>query len=320
MKECANCRNPTLLPRQEWEDHLRYEQKDPRSRPSIVRAVMACVVCLSTALAGDLPEVKKSGVLRHLGIPYANFVTGDGDGMDVELVRLFARSQGLRYEYVKTGWDTAVADLIGRKVETKGAAVQLLSTVPVRGDLIANGFTVLPWRQKVVDFSHSTFPSQIWLVARADSRLDPIRPSGAIDRDILRVKGMLKGRKVLALKRTCLDPDLYDLYATGAEVICFNGNLNELAPAIINGEAEMTILDVPDALVALDKWAGKIKVIGPISPQQEMAVAFPQTSVKLREAFNRFLAQSRKDGSYERIVKKYYPTAFASFPEYFKGR
>ena len=54
--------------------------------------------------------------------------------------------------------------------------------------------------------------------------------------------------------------------------------------------------------------------------QQEMAVAFPQTSVKLREAFNRFLAQSRKDGSYERIVKKYYPTAFASFPEYFKGR
>jgi ABC-type amino acid transport substrate-binding protein len=298
-----------------------HEPNDIRTRSSIVHLVMACTVFLcGTALAGDLPEVKKSGVLRHLGIPYANFVTGDGDGMDVELMQLFAKSQGVRYEYVKTSWDTAVADLIGRKVEAKGASVELLSATPVKGDLIANGFTVLPWRQKVVEFSQSTFPSQIWLVARSDSKLNPIKPSGAIDRDIEQVKALLKGRKVLALKKTCLDPDLYDLYATGAEVVCFNGNLNELAPAIINGEAEMTILDVPDALVALDKWTGKIKVIGPISQRQEMAVAFPQTSIKLREAFNRFLVQSRKDGSYERIVKKYYPTAFASFPEYFKGR
>jgi ABC-type amino acid transport substrate-binding protein len=298
-----------------------HEPNDIRSRSSIVHLVMACTVFLcGAALAGDLPEVKKSGVLRHLGIPYANFVTGDGDGMDVELMQLFAKSQGVRYEYVKTSWDTAVADLIGRKVEAKGTTVELLSTTPVKGDLIANGFTVLPWRQKVVEFSQSTFPSQIWLVARSDSKLNPIKPSGAIDRDIEQVKALLKGRKVLALKRTCLDPDLYNLYATGAEVICFNGNLNELAPAIINGEAEMTILDVPDALVALDKWTGKIKVIGPISQRQEMAVAFPQASIKLREAFNRFLVQSRKDGSYDRIVKKYYPTAFASFPEYFKGR
>ncbi len=288
----------------------------PTFHAVLAGALFLCV----TALAGDLPEVKKSGVLRHLGIPYANFGPGAGDGMDVERLRVCARALGVRYEYVKTSWETAVEDLIGRKVEAKGGTVALLSATPVKGDLIANGFTVLPWRQKVMDFSDSTFPSQIWLVARADSKVKPIKSSGAIDRDILQVKGMLKGRKVLALKRTCLDPDLYDLYATGAEIICFNGNLNELAPAIINGEAEMTILDVPDALVALEKWPGKLKVIGPVSPPQVMAVAFPQASIKLREAFNRFLVQSRRDGSYEPIVRKYYPTAFASFPEYFKGR
>jgi len=297
------------------------EPKRIPHRTAVIHAVMACAVFLcGTVWAGDLPEVKKSGVLRHLGIPYANFVTGAGDGMDVELMQLFARSQGLRYEYVKTNWDTAVEDLIGRKVEAKGGEVKLLSTSPVKGDLIANGFTILPWRQKVVDFSNSTFPSQIWLVARADSKLKPIKPSKDIEQDIAQVKALLKGRKVLALKKTCLDPDLYNLYATGAEVICFNGNLNELAPAIIKGEAEMTILDVPDALVALEKWPGTIKVIGPISPRQGMAVAFPKASPQLREAFNKFLAQSRKDGSYERIVKKYYPTAFASFPDYFVGR
>jgi len=290
-------------------------------RTAVICAVLAGALFLGGIVrAGDLAEVKKSGVLRHLGIPYANFVTGAGDGMDVELMQLFARSQGLRYEYVKTNWDTAVEDLIGRKVQAKGGEVTLLSASPVKGDLIANGFTVLPWRQKVVDFSNSTFPSQIWLVARADSKLKPIKPSKDIEQDIAQVKTLLKGRKVLALKKTCLDPDLYNLYATSADVICFNGNLNELAPAIIKGEAEMTILDVPDALVALEKWPGMIKVIGPISPRQAMAVAFPKASPQLREAFNKFLAQSRKDGSYERIVKKYYPTAFASFPDYFISR
>lgn len=272
------------------------------------------------AAAGDLPEVKKSGVLRHLGIPYANFVTGDGDGMDVELIQKFARSLGVRYEYVKAGWESVVEDLIGRKVKVKGDAVEMLSEAPVKGDLIANGFTIIPWRQKVVDFSLPTFPSQIWLVARADSRLKPIKPSKNIELDITRVKALLKERKVLAVQKTCLDPDINKLYATGANVVCFTGNLNELAPAVINGEAEMTILDAPDAIMALEKWPGKIKVIGPISHRQDMAVAFPVTSPQLREAFNEFLLQCRKDGSYDRIVKKYYPTAFASFPEFFKRR
>lgn len=55
-------------------------------------------------MAGDLQDAKKSVVLRHLGIPYANFVTGDGDGMDVELIQKFAKPLGVNYQYVKTDW------------------------------------------------------------------------------------------------------------------------------------------------------------------------------------------------------------------------
>ena len=89
---------------------------------------------------------------------------------------------------------------------------------------------------------------------------------------------------------------------------------------MIGGKAEMTILDVPDALVALDKWPGKLKILGPISRKQEMAVAFPKSSQELREAFNAFLKQAQKDGSYRKVVKRYYPTAAAFFPEFFKSR
>ena len=48
------------------------------------------------AQAGDLADLKARGELRHLGVVYANFVTGAGDGLDVELVQGFARSLGVR--------------------------------------------------------------------------------------------------------------------------------------------------------------------------------------------------------------------------------
>lgn len=269
-------------------------------------------------LARDLADIKKDGVLRHLGIPYANFVTGSGDGMDVEIIQLFAKHLGVKYEYVKTDWGTVVEDLIGKKVKAKGDDVEFGEAVPVKGDLIANGFTILPWRQKAVDFSTPTFPSQIWLIARADSKMKPIKSAKNLEKDIAHTRSMIKGKKVLALPKTCLDPVGNKLDATGAEVVIFNGSLNELAPALVNNEAELTILDVPDALIGLEKWPGKIKIIGPTSGKQEMGAAFPKDSPKLREAFNEFLKKIRKDGTYDKIVKKYYPTAAFYFPEFFK--
>lgn len=280
--------------------------------------ILAALAAGPAVLAGDLPEIRKAGVLRHLGIPYANFVTGAGDGMDVEIMQLFAKELGVRYEYVKTDWGTVVEDLVGRKVKAKGDEVELGDATPVRGDLVANGFTILPWRQKVVDFSAPTFPSQIWLVARADSKVRPIKPSGSIDADVATIRALLKGKKVLALQKTCLDPDLYRLYDTGAQVVLFRGQLNELAPALVNNEAELTILDVPDALIALDKWPGKLKILGPVSRKQEMGVGFPKGTPQLRAAYDAFLARLRSDGTYDRIVKKYFPTAYFYFPEFFR--
>ena len=74
------------------------------------------------------------------------------------------------------------------------------------------------------------------------------------------------------MKRRCVR-GLYRFEEIGTNVRLFDGNLNELAPAILNREAESTLLDVPDALIALEKWPGKIKVIGPVSPEQRMGCA-----------------------------------------------
>lgn len=286
---------------------------------ALLLAIIISITLPIHATAGsDLDEIKQKGVIRHLGVIYANFITGSGDGLDVELMKLFAQELGVRYEFVETTWTGAIGDLTGKKVVPKGDDIEITGDTPVKGDVIATGFTVLPWRQKIVDYSIPSFPTQIWLVTRSDSELRPIEPSDSVESDIESVKDLIKGYSVLGIKDTCLDPNLYGIKEAGASTVQFTQTVNALAPAVINSDAETTLLEVPDALSALQKWPGKIKVIGPLSPMQHMAYAFDKKSPNLRDAFNRFFEKCKKDGTYTLLVKKYYPLVFNYYLEFFK--
>ncbi len=297
--------------------------KTLKSRVRTLLILAATCACTSAALA-DLAEVKASGELRHLGISYANFVTGAGDGLDVELAQGFARAIGVRYKLVPTNFDTVIRDLLGKDVVRRGDKVTLQGDFPIKGDLIATGFTMLPWRQQVLLYSAPTFPSQVLLVARADSPQQPIAGSDDIEHDIVQTKALIGRKSLLVMERTCLDPANYGLKGKGFDLRAYtrNTNLNEMVPALLKGDAEFTLLDVPDAVLDLQKWAGQIKVIGPISPEQRLAAAFPQSSPMLRAAFDDYLKQLRADGRYDKLVDKYYPGIRRSFPDFFadKGR
>jgi ABC-type amino acid transport substrate-binding protein len=292
-------------------------------RFSLCLGLVAALLAGTTSYARDLAEVKQAGILRHLGVPYANFVTGSGDGMDVEMMQRFAAHLGVRYEYVETDWKNVISDLSGKRVEARGREVEILGDTEIRGDVIANGLTILPWRQQVVAYANPTFPSGVWLIAEAAHHVTPIAATGDTGRDIDSVKTLLRAEHVLTMPNTCLDAKLYGLDQTGAnvEVYHHSTNLNEMVPAILgrNHQSRMTLLDVPDALIAMEKWPGKIKVIGPISDDQYMAPAFRKNAPELRATFNSFLAELKADGTYRKLVAKYYPSVFFHFPEFFNG-
>ena len=281
--------------------------------------VAGFLLCLQTAFAQDLDEVRKRGVLRHLGVPYANFVTGSGDGFDVELMQLFAKELGVRYEYVQTNWNDVIGDLTGKEIRYK-PSVQEVGSRPVRGDVIANGMTILPPRLKLLDFSDPTVPSAVWLLARPDVPVAPIKPSGSREQDIKLTKARMSLGTTFVMDNSCLDPTLYDLEGKGFKLKRFTGstNINDVVPAMLKRESDMTLLDVPDVLVALELWPGQIKVIGPISEEQRMAAGFRKDSPELRKAFNTFLARAKADGTYMRLVKKYFRVAPRYLPEFFR--
>lgn len=277
---------------------------------------------LSAPAAADLQEIRERGELRHLGIRYANFVTGSGDGFDVELVQGFARHIGVRYTLVYSDFYNVIRDLLGKDVVRNGHAVSLAGNFPVKGDMIATGFTVLPWREAVLLYSKPTFPSQVMLVARADSTFKPIKGSDNLGSDIVETKRLIGRHSLLVMEKTCLDPANYGLRAEAYDLRRYTKsmNLNEMVPALLNREAELTLLDVPDAILDLRRWAGQIKILGPISEHQDLAAAFPRESPELRKAFDEYLAKIRADGSYDKLVDKYYPGIRRYFPEFFARR
>ncbi len=285
------------------------------------------IFCLlsTNVFAGDLQDIRQQGVLRHLGIPYAHFVkeTPVGmDGLDVELMQLFATHLGVRYELVTTSWGEVFSDLTGDLFQFANDGIKVIGKTSVKGDIIANGLTILPERQKIVNFSIPTFPTGVWLVARADSPIKPITPSGNIDDDIEQVKKLLVGRSVLSMKNTCLDPDFYGLAQTGADIRYHTASqhLGDIAPAILDGAAETTLLDIPDALIALQKWPGEIKIIGPVSEAQSMGVGFAKDSPELRREFNKFFQKIWTDGTYSKLVEKYYPSVFLYLNDFFENK
>ena len=269
-----------------------------------------------SANAQDLAEIRERGVLRHLGVPYARFITGNDDGLDVEIIQLFAQHIGVRYEFVASEWNHLFQDLLGQAATT--------GQHPVRGDLIATGLTILPTRQKLIDFSVPTFPSAVWLTARADSKIKPIKPSGDLVTDIKATKAQMKEGSTLVSENSCIDPRNYDLQGKGYRLVYLdmraNLILNDVIPAMLKGESDMALLDVPDLIVGMEKWPAQIKVIGPISEVQEMAVGFRKNSPALRGAFNEFFSGLLKDGTYMKLVTKYFRAAPRYFPAFFKQR
>jgi ABC-type amino acid transport substrate-binding protein len=286
---------------------------------SVRLLVISSLLMAATALGADgsLDAIGERGELRHLGIRYAAFVTGAGDGLEVDVARLFAARLGVDYVFVETDWAHAISDLLGAAVIVDGDHARRGDPAPRRGDLIATGMTVLPWRQDVVAFSRPTFPTQIWLIAAADSPLTPITPTHDLERDILATRALMDGNSVLAKPNTCLAPELYRLDQTGARVVLFDDQLKFMAGAILAGQATTTILDVPDALMALRHYPGRIKVLGPISEPQTMAAAFDPGHEELRQAYDAFLAEIMADGTYDALIDRYYPAVRSFFPDFF---
>ncbi|MBK8114466.1 MAG: hypothetical protein IPK44_07990 [Candidatus Accumulibacter sp.] len=79
------------------------------------------------------------------------------------------------------------------------------------------------------------------------------------------------------MERTCLDPANYGLKGTGIDLRAYtkSTNLNEMIPALLNKDAELTLLDVPDAILDPQKNGLARSRFWVRSPEEQQLAAFP---------------------------------------------
>ncbi|KOO47124.1 amino acid ABC transporter substrate-binding protein [Priestia koreensis] len=246
---------------------------------SLVLVLAACGTSDKSDNAGaDLyKEVKKSGELK-IGTEgtYPPFTFNKGGkltGFDVDIAREVAKRLGVKPVFVQTQWDSLFAGLNAK-----------------RFDVIANEVGIRKDRQKKYDFSDPYISSAAVLVTAKNNK------------DIKDFKD-LKGKKAAQSLTSNYRKIAED---NGADIVGIEG-LTQSMDLITQGRVDAT---VNDKLAILDylnrKPNSAVKIVKEEKDSAESAFLFRKDSDKLVKEVNKALADMKKDGTYEKISKKWF--------------
>ncbi len=239
-----------------------------------------CCVFLILALLGCKEKENKVIVGTEPTFPPFEFLdkaSGDIVGFDIDLVKAIAADQGFQVEVKNLGFDGLVPALQSGNI-----------------DLIASGMTITAEREEKVSFSNAYINAGLALAVRDDeanicSAEDlqgkivgvQIGTTGAIKADELKKSG--KVEKVIAYNT--VDMAMLDL---------------------INGGVDAVINDLPVTKVYVAKQPGKAKIVGETLTSESYGYAVNKQNEKLLQKINKGLANLKKSGEYDKLLKKYF--------------
>ncbi|WP_106477686.1 transporter substrate-binding domain-containing protein [Phytohalomonas tamaricis] len=250
----------------------------------ILSAVLACTTLLPQAASAREGE----NVRIAVDVPYTPFEyrTADGKltGFEIELGDALCAEAKLKCSWVEQSWDGIIPGLLARKY-----------------DAILSSMSITPEREKQVLFSEPYYLTPSIWVARKDSAID-------IDD-----KASLKGLTVGVQRGDIRDNYLSEFYADTLTIRRY-ATAEDVATDFEAGRLDLAMMDYPVALETLN-------FLSPDSPYQQVgpgireperifgkgaAVAFRKRDKELAEKFNQALETVKQDGTYDRLMKKYF--------------
>lgn len=242
----------------------------------------------ATELEGGEKVVKEGKLTVCTHLPYEPFQYKEGGkivGFDVDLVDLVAEDLGLEQSIVNTPFEG---------IETG----QTMNTG--KCDLAAAGMTITEERAQVMDFSDPYFNATQALLVKKGAGYDSLES--------------LSG-KTLAVQVGTTGQEYAEQNAPDDVELKVFEDLALLTAAVKTGDVEAAINDNgvlydyveqnPDTEVSVEFDTGE---------QYGFAVAKDQND-KLLQTVNDVLAQAMKDGTYEKLFRKYFPDAEFKLPK-----
>jgi ABC-type amino acid transport substrate-binding protein len=245
----------------------------------LITGLLAFVV-IGHAAAGTLDEVKKRGKLIagvKTDFPPFGYVDSAGKnlGFDVDVAHLFAKA---------LFGDESKVDL---EAVTSGNRIPFLQSGKI--DIIIASVTVTDERRQVVEFSEPYFLSGGLLLVPKNSSIKGVED--------------LAGKTVAVIQGAIQDKDIEQL-APKADRVKF-GKVSEAVLAVKGGRADAFCQD--DILIlTLAKENPDLKPVGKPFTPRPYGIAVRKGETEFIKWVNGQLAGMKKDGTYDRLWKKYF--------------
>jgi len=244
--------------------------------------VFLCLPLL-TSCAGDdaLDRIKKSGEITVLTQNNAHCYYSYRDnpmGFEYDLAKAFSQYLGVKLKVLTPNWDGLIQTL------NKG-----------EGDFIAASMTIMPSRQKEIDFSDG------YLRIQQKAIIHTNHPR------INKIEGM-KGKTIHVRRGTAYAERLAELKADGLDInikLYADIPTEELVMMVAQKEIEVTIADSNIALLNR-RYYPDVKISLPIEEPQSLGWAVKKGEKSLYRKINEFFKKIKKDGTFEKIYEKYY--------------
>lgn len=247
-------------------------------KPVLIAAALAFLSLTPNAYAQDaVIRIATEGAY-----PPFNYMEPDGSiaGMDVEMANALCAEMKAKCTIVAQDWDGMIPALTGGKF-----------------DAIVASMSITEERKKQVDFTDKYYTTPLAVVVSKDSTLQGV---GVAD---------MAGKTVGAQAGTTQANYADDVYAkNGAEVKMYPTQ-DEAATDLQNGRVDALISDKFVVVDWLNK-AGKdcCRLLGDVpGTETEAGIAIRKGEDALRERFNKAIKAIVANGTYGKIVAKYFP-------------
>jgi polar amino acid transport system substrate-binding protein len=236
-----------------------------------------------TAQAGALDEILDRGTLRVGMEPgYMPFEMtnqkGDIVGFDVDMARRMAKAMGVKLELVSTAWDGIIPALLTKKF-----------------DIIMSGMTLLQERNLRINFADPYIVVGQTILLRKE-----------LANDVKSYKDLNKAKYKVVSKLGTTGEQAVKRMIPKATYISFETE-QEGVMDLVNGKADAFVYDSPYCAVAnAQKGQGRLVFLDQPFTYEPLAWAVRKGDYDFINWLNNFLRQTRNDGTYDKIYKKWF--------------
>ena len=249
----------------------------------IALLLAVCVVLPGIATADTLDNILERGTLRVGMEPgYMPFEMtnkkGDIVGFDVDMAKRMAKAMGVKLELVSTAWDGIIPALLTEKF-----------------DIIMSGMTLTQERNMKISFADPYIViGQSILIKK--SLAGEIKSYKDLNNKKYKVASKLGTTGEQATKRM-IPNCTYISFETEQEGVM----------DLVNGKIDAFVYDLPyNSIAFAEKGEGKLVLLDKPFTYEPLAWGVKRGNADLINWLDNFLIQSKNDGTYDKIYKKWF--------------